>query len=65
MTVTREDHTRLTARIAKADANGSRYLADANQAAEQGKSSKAERLYSKGQYWLDLSNQLRGNGSAS
>ena len=49
-------------RIIEADERGSRYLADANEAAESGKTAKAERLYEKGQYWLDLSNKLRGNG---
>lgn len=48
-------------RIVDADDRGNRYLADANEAAEKGNKAKAERLYEKGQYWLDLSNQLRGN----
>lgn len=49
-------------RIVEADERGSRWLADANEAAERGNHVKAERLYEKGQYWLDLSNKLRGNG---
>jgi hypothetical protein len=53
---------KLRARIADADARGGAYLADANEAAEQGKHAKAEKLYTKGQYWLDLSNKLRGCG---
>lgn len=52
----------LQERIADADERGSRYLGDANEAAERGNNAKAERLYEKGQYWLDLSNKLRGNG---
>ena len=52
----------LSERIADADALGSRYLADANEAAEKGNTTKAERLYDKGQFWLDRSNKLRGNG---
>lgn len=52
----------LQERIADADERGSRYLGDANEAAERGNHAKAERLYEKGQYWLDLSNKLRGCG---
>lgn len=52
----------LSERIAEADERGSRYLADANEAAEAGKKDKAEKLYEKGQFWLDRSNKLRGNG---
>ncbi|TLX16780.1 hypothetical protein [Rhizobium sp. MHM7A] len=51
----------LSERIAHADMMGSRHLADANEANEQGKTEKAEKLYAKVQYWLDLSNKLRGN----
>jgi hypothetical protein len=51
----------LAERIAEADERGSRYLADANEAYEQGKGQKAERLYTKGQFWLDCSNKMRGN----
>lgn len=52
----------INERIADADARGGRYLADANEAAERGNQAKAEKLYEKGQYWLDLSNKLRGCG---
>jgi hypothetical protein len=51
----------LSERIAHADMMGGRYLADANEAAEKGQKEKAERLYEKGQYWLDVSNKLLGN----
>jgi hypothetical protein len=51
----------LSERIADADAQGGRYLADANEAAERGDCREAEKLYAKGQYWLDRSNKLRGN----
>lgn len=51
----------IEARIAEADDRGSRYLADANEAAERGNRAKAEMLYAKGQFWLDRSNTLRGN----
>lgn len=51
----------LSERIADADARGGRYLADANEAAERGDHEKAERLYEKGQFWLDRVNKLLGN----
>ncbi len=51
----------LSERIADADARGGNYLAMANEAAENGNRAKAEKLYSKGQFWLDRSNKLRGN----
>jgi len=47
-------------RIIDAEERGNRYLADANEAAELGKTNKAEKLYEKGQYWLDRANRLRG-----
>lgn len=50
----------LSEKIADADERGNRYLADANDAAERGNSVKAEKLYAKGQFWLDRSNKLRG-----
>lgn len=49
-------------KIVKAEDLGSRYLADANEAAEIGKHAKAERLYEKSQFWLDRANKLRGWG---
>lgn len=52
----------LNEKIADADARGSKYLADANEASEKGNQAKAENLYAKGQYWLDRSNKLRGAG---
>jgi hypothetical protein len=57
-------HTKRTIeeRIIEADERGGRFLADANEAAERGNHAKAERLYEKGQYWLDVSNKLRGCG---
>ncbi|HVZ60651.1 MAG TPA: hypothetical protein VG892_07680 [Terriglobales bacterium] len=48
-------------RIADADEIGGRYLADANDAAERGNKVLAEKLYERGQVWLDRSNRLRGN----
>ena len=51
----------LSERIAHADMMGGRYLADANEANEKGQKEKAEKLYDKCQYWLDVSNKLRGN----
>lgn len=52
----------LSEKIAEADARGGKFLADANEAAERGNQAKADRLYEKGQYWLDRSNKLRGCG---
>ena len=52
----------ISQKVAEADARGGRYLAEANEAAERGQTAKAERLYEKGQYWLDRSNKLRGSG---
>jgi len=49
------------ANILKAEEMASRYLADGNEAAERGKHEKAEKLYIKGQYWLDRLNKLTGN----
>jgi hypothetical protein len=52
----------LQEKIIEADERGGRLLADANEAAERGNHTKAEKLYERGQYWLDRSNELRGNG---
>jgi hypothetical protein len=51
----------LSEKLIEADERGSRYLADANEAAERGDTVKAEKLYAKGQYWLDRYNKLAGN----
>lgn len=48
-------------KIADCDMRGGKYLADANEAAERGDHEKAEKLYEKGQYWLDRVNKLLGN----
>jgi hypothetical protein len=48
-------------KMIEADERGSRYLADANEAAERGNQAKADKLYEKGQYWLDRYNRLAGN----
>lgn len=58
--VPRRKTTSLADRIADADARGGRWLADANEAADKGNHAKAEKLYAKGQFWLDRSNKLRG-----
>ncbi|MER9524038.1 hypothetical protein NKI96_10680 [Mesorhizobium sp. M0292] len=50
----------LQERINDAEDRGSRHLADANEAAEKGQKEKAEKLYDKGQFWLDRANKLRG-----
>lgn len=51
----------LREKLIEADERGSRYLADANEEAEKGNHEKAEKLYTKGQYWLDRYNKLAGN----
>ena len=51
----------LNERLIEADERGCRYLADANEASERGQTAKAERLYAKGQFWLDRYNKLAGN----
>jgi hypothetical protein len=50
----------LAQRILDAETRGNQYLADANEARESGNYAKAERLWGKGQYWLDRANLLRG-----
>lgn len=47
--------------VMEADHYGNAYLGDANQAAEAGQKDKADRLYTKGQFWLDRYNRLVGN----
>lgn len=51
----------LRERLLEAEERGSRYLADANEAQEKGQLAKAEKLYAKGQFWLDRYNLLAGN----
>lgn len=53
--------TPIHERILQADERGSRYLSDANAAAERGDAARAQRLYAKGQFWLDRYNKLAGN----
>lgn len=48
-------------KIADADQRAGRWLADGNAFAEAVKLAKAEECYRKSSYWLDKSNQLRGN----
>ena len=48
--------------IARADFLASKWLADANEAAERGQKDKAERMYEKSTYWLARLNKLQGNG---
>ena len=48
-------------RILEAEERASRYLADGNEASERGNHDKAERLWEKGQFWLDRYNRLAGN----
>lgn len=52
----------LSEKIADAEANASRHLADFNELNERGRgnSKKAQEHCRKGQYWLDRANVLRG-----
>ena len=50
----------LAEKIADAEANGSRWLADGNEAEEHGNKAKAEKCFEKSQFWLDRANKLRG-----
>jgi uncharacterized protein HemY len=51
----------LHERTLDAEHRASAYLGDANEASERGDHEKAERLYSKCQFWLDRYNKLAGN----
>lgn len=48
-------------KMLEAEQRGSRWLADANEAAERGDHAAAEKAYAKSQYWLDRYNRLAGN----
>ena len=45
----------------EAEHRASKWLGDANEAAERGDHAKAEKLYAKAQFWLDRYNKLAGN----
>lgn len=51
----------LAKRIQDAETRMNTHLADANEAEERGDRAKAERLYTKSQFWLDRYNKLAGN----
>ena len=51
----------LQEKIIEAEDNGSRWLADGNEAEERGNLVRAERCYQKSQFWLDRYNKLAGN----
>ena len=53
--------TSTAAKIAHADERGSYWLAKANEASERGDDTQADKLYEKGQHWLDRANKLLGN----
>ena len=48
-------------RALRFEQKASRWLHEANLAAEAGKKAKAEKLYAKSQYWLDKMNEALGN----
>jgi hypothetical protein len=51
----------LKDRILDADIRCGQYLADANEAEEQGDKAKAEKLFAKSGFWRDRYNKLAGN----
>jgi hypothetical protein len=51
----------LNEKLIEAEDRGNRLLADANAAEERGNFEKAEKLFAKGQFWLDRYNKLAGN----
>lgn len=51
----------LQEKIMDAEQRASALLGDANEFAEAGKTAQAEKLYGRGQYWLDRFNKLSGN----
>lgn len=52
----------LSERILEADIKASMYLGNSNEAAERGQHDKAEKLFSKSQFWLDRFNLLTRQG---
>jgi hypothetical protein len=51
----------LSEKVLEADLRASKYLGDANEAAERGNDAKANKLYEKCQFWLDRLNKLNGD----
>jgi len=51
----------LSEKIIQAEENGGKWLADGNEAEERGNANKAEKCFSKAQFWLDRYNKLIGN----
>jgi hypothetical protein len=50
----------LQERILDAESKGSRWLSDGNAAREAGDLAKADKCYTKAQFWLDRANLLSG-----
>jgi hypothetical protein len=53
----------LAERILEAETLGSQWLADGNAARESGRIARAERCFSKAQFWLDRAILLTGRGA--
>lgn len=51
----------LRDKIIQAEVNGSKWLADGNEAEERGNMAKADKCFSKAQFWLDRYNKLVRN----
>jgi len=49
----------VKSKLLDAEVRCNQWLADGNQAAESGKTNRAEECYSKSQFWLDRANGLR------
>ena len=52
----------LAERIAHAEAMSARYLGNYNEDVAAGRMKTAEKMLAKSQYWLDVTNNLRGWG---
>ena len=51
----------LKDRIIEAEMRGSHWLAEGNEAEENGNKVRAEKCFEKSQFWLDRYNKLTGN----
>lgn len=62
ITKTKNSHTRLLIeeKIIDASFRTSKWLADGNEAKENGNMEKADKFYAKSQFWLDRYNKLAG-----
>lgn len=59
--MSRPDMIRFEDKALEAEVRCSQWLAEGNEAEERGDHAKAEKCFSKSQYWLDRYNKLSGN----